>query len=297
MPDWIVHLGFAYVMARLIKMRDLKLFFLGSLVPDIPRIGLYFTSFFHLNQIGSHSYFVPFHTPLMAALVALTISLFSEDFKKCFSLIFLGTILHLLLDVTQYRIGSGVLLFYPFSFRQFHLNLFWSGDNISIFLRILAIGVLLICLLEKRSIGSPLSFKTEKLRIAFPLVLLSLLIPLSTMGPIVKNNVDYLDFFAHPEKWEGKKVEFYKARVVSTNPVIVKEMGARFELVTSREFKRNERVSIRCTYEKGRIIPDFIHRYRGPSKSMVSLVGLLLFVLLWIDFPQRLRRLHGKAEK
>ena len=78
MPDWVVHLGFAYVMARLIKMRDLKLFFLGSLIPDISRIGLYFANFFQLNQISSHSYFVPFHTPLMAALVASVISLFSS---------------------------------------------------------------------------------------------------------------------------------------------------------------------------------------------------------------------------
>ena len=297
MPDWVVHLGFAYVMARLIKMRDLKLFFLGSLVPDISRIGLYFASFFHLNQISSHLYFAPFHTPFVAALVACLISSFSKNFKKCFFLIFLGAILHLALDLTQYRVGNGVLLFYPFSFRQFYFSLFWSGDNVSIFLRILAIGVLLICLLEKRSIGSPLSFKAVKLKIAFPLILLCLLIPLSTMGPIMKNNVDYLDFFAHPEKWEGEKVEFYKARVVSTNPVIVREMGVRFELVTSEEFKRNDRVSIKGAYEEGRIIPDFIHRYRGPSKSMVSLVGLLLFVLVWIDFPQRLRRLHGKAEK
>lgn len=289
MPDWLVHLGFAYVMARLIKIRNLKLFFLGSLLPDLSRLALYFTDFAHLDQISSHLYFMSFHTPFMAALVALVISLFSENFKKCFFLIFLGAIFHLALDLTQYRIGNGVLLFYPFSFRQFYFSLFWSGDNISVLLRALAIGILVICLLKKRPVGSPLFLRAANLKIAFPLMVLVLIIPLSTTSLMMKNNVDYLDFFAHPQKWEGKKVEFYKAKVISTNPVIVREMGVRFELVTSEEFREGDRICIRATHKEGRIFPVFIHRYRGPSKSMVSLAGLLFFILVWIDFPQRVR--------
>ncbi|TET47659.1 metal-dependent hydrolase [Candidatus Aerophobetes bacterium] len=287
MPDWLVHLGFAYVMARLIKLRDLKLFFLGSLLPDISRVALYFTDFAHLDQISSHLYFMPFHTPFMAALVALVISLFSENFKKCFFLIFLGAIFHLALDLTQYRIGNGVLLFYPFSFRQFYFSLFWSGDNISVLLRALAIGVLVICLLKKRPVGSPLFLRAPNLKIAFPLMVLVLIIPLSTTSLMMKNNVDYVDFLAHPQKWEGKRVEFYNAKVISTNPVIVRGMGVKFEVVTSEEFREGDQICIRATHKEGRIFPVFIYRYRGPSKSKVSLVGLLLFVLIWIDFPQR----------
>ena len=289
MPDWLVHLGFAYVMARLIKLRDLKLFFLGSLLPDVSRVALYFTDLAHLDPVSSHLYFMPFHTPFMAALVSSVISLFSQNFKKCFFLIFLGAILHLALDLTQYRMGNGVLLFYPFSFRQFYFSLFWSGDNVSIFLRVLAIGVLVICLLKKRPVRRPLSLKTANLKIAFPLMVLVLVIPLSTTSLMMKNNVDYLDFFAHPQKWEGKKVELYKAKIISTNPVIVREMGVMFELVTSEEFREGDRICIQGTYKEGRIIPVFIHRYRGPSKSMVSLAGLLFFILVWINFPQRIR--------
>jgi hypothetical protein len=232
---------------------------------------------------------MPFHTPFMAALVALIISLFSENFKKCFFLIFLGAIFHLALDLTQYRIGNGVLIFYPFSFRQFYFGLFWSGDNISVLLRALAIGILVICFLRKRPVKRPLSLKTANLRIAFPLMVLVLIIPLSTASLMIKNNVNYLDYFAHPQEWEGEKVEFYKATVISTNPVIIREMGVKFELVTSKEFREGDRICIRATHKEGRIFPVFIHRYRGPSKSMVSLVGLLLFVLIWIDFPRRLR--------
>jgi hypothetical protein len=294
MPDWVVHLGFAYLMARLIKLRDLKLFFLGSLLPDTSRVALYFTDFFHLDQISSHLYFMPFHTPFMAALVASVISSFSKNFKKCFFLIFLGAIFHLALDLTQYRIGNGVLLFYPFSFRQFYFNLFWSGDNVSMVLRALAIGILVICLLGKRRVGRPLSLKAANLKIVVPLVLLVLAIPLSTTGLMMKHNVDYLDFFTHPQKWEGKKVEFYKAKVISENPLMVREMGVMFELVTPEKFRRGDRISIQATYREGRIFPVFIHHYRGPPKSMVSLVGLLFFILVWIDFPQRVRKLYRR---
>jgi len=292
MPDWVVHLGFAYIMARLIKLRDLKLFFLGSILPDIGRLALYFTDFAHLNSISSSSYVAVFHTPFMAALVASVISTFSENFKKCWVLIFLGAIFHLALDLTQYRIGNGVLLFYPVSFKQFYFNLFWSGDSVCVLLRALSIGVLVICLLEKRPVGSPLSLKAANLKIAFPLILVVLVIPLSTTSLMMKHNVDYLDFFAHPQKWEGKKVEFYKAKVISTNPVIVGEMGVTFELVGSEKFREGDGICIQATYKEGRIFPDFIHRYRGPSKSMVSLVGLLFFILVWIDFPQRIRKLY-----
>ncbi|MFQ5835546.1 MAG: metal-dependent hydrolase [bacterium] len=297
MPDWVVHLGFAYIMARLIKLRDLKLFFLGSLLPDLSRIALYFTDFAHLDYISSHLYFMPFHTPFMAAVVASVISLFTKNFKKCFFLIFLGAVFHFALDLTQYRIGSGVLLFYPFSFRQFSFNLFWQGDNISFLLRALAIGVLVISLLGKRPLKSPLSVRTPNLKVAFPLILVALAIPLSTTSLMMKNNVDYLDFFAHPQKWEGKKVEFYKARVISTNPVIVREMGVMFKLVGSEKFREGDRINIQAIYKEGRIFPVFIHRYRGPSKSMVSLVGLLFFILVWIDFPQIMRELSWRDLK
>ena len=291
MPDWVVHLGFAYIMARLIKLRDLKLFFLGSILPDIGRVALYFTDLAHLNPISSSSYVAVFHTPFMAALVASVISSFSENFKKCWVLIFLGAIFHLALDLTQYRIGNGVLLFYPISFKQFYLNLFWSGDNVSLLLRALSIGVLVICLLEKRPVGSPLSLKAPNLKIAFPLILVVLVISLSTTSLMMKHNVDYLDFFAHPQKWEGKKIELYKAKVISTNPVIVREMGVMLELVSSERFREGDRICIEGIYKEGRIFPSFIHRYRGPSKSVVSLVGLLFFVLVWTDFPQRMRKL------
>jgi len=193
------------------------------------------------------------------------------------------------LDLTQYRIGNGVLIFYPFSFRQFYFGLFWSGDNISVLLRALAIGVLVICLLKKRPVKRPLSLKTANLKIAFPLMVLVLIIPLSTTSLMMKNNVNYLDFFAHPQEWEGQKVEFYKATVISTNPVIVREMGVKFELVTSEEFKEGDRICIQGIYREWRIFPVFIHRYRGPSKSKVSLVGLLFFILIWINFPKRVR--------
>ena len=297
MPDWLVHLGFAYAVARLIKLRDLKLLFLGSLLPDLSRVALYFTDFFHLDPISSHLYFVPFHTPFMAAVVGSVISLFSKNFKKSFFLIFLGAIFHLALDLTQYRMGNGVLLFYPLSFRQFYFNLFWSGDNVSLLLRALSIGVLVICLLEKRPVGSPLSLKAVNLKIVVPLILVVLAIPLSTTGLMMKHNVDYLDFFAHPQKWEGKKVEFYKAKVISTNPVIVREMGVMFELVSSEKFREGDRICIEAIYKEGKISPVFIHRYRGPSKSMVSLVGLLVFILVWIDFPQRVRKPYRRVLK
>ncbi|TKJ45651.1 hypothetical protein CEE35_03190 [Candidatus Aerophobetes bacterium Ae_b3b] len=294
MPDWVVHLGFAYIMARLIKLRDLKLFFLGSILPDIGRVALYFTDLAHLNPISSSSYVAVFHTPFMAALVASVISSFSKNFKKCWVLIFLGAIFHLALDLTQYRIGNGVLLFYPISFKQFYLNLFWSGDNVSLLLRALSIGILVICLLEKRPVGSPLSLKAPNLKIAFPLILVVLVISLSTTSLMMKHNVDYLDFFAHPQKWEGKKIELYKAKVISTNPVIIRDMGVMLELVSSERFREGDRICIEGIYKEGRIFPSFIHRYRGPSKSVVSLVGLLFFVLVWIDFPQRMRKLYRR---
>lgn len=294
MPDWVVHLGFAYIMARLIKLRDLKLFFLGSILPDIGRVALYFTDLAHLNPISSSSYVAVFHTPFMAALVASVISSFSKNFKKCWVLIFLGAIFHLALDLTQYRIGNGILLFYPISFKQFYLNLFWSGDNVSLLLRALSIGILVICLLEKRPVGSPLSLKAPNLKIAFPLILVLLVISLSTTSLMMKHNVDYLDFFAHPQKWEGKKIELYKAKVISTNPVIIRDMGVMLELVSSERFRKGDRICIEGIYKEGRIFPSFIHRYRGPSKSVVSLVGLLFFVLVWTDFPQRMRKLRRR---
>jgi hypothetical protein len=287
MPDWITHLGSSYLLYRPVSRRDMRLLLLGAILPDVcSRTSSVLEDVFHLEWPKFYQ-LEALHTPFILLLMAVLVSLFNINFFRCFGLVFGGSLLHLILDMSQTKLpGFGQLLLYPFSYRTYQLNLVnYQGKGY--YLAVIFFLVLLIFhLREPRS--NPSDFRLQRIGWAVPLLGLILLMPYITWQQFWQHNVGYTVFRYHPERFEGKQVMLHFSRVVSTEPLIIEEGERRFELVTEQRFRPDDWVSVIGIYKQGKIYPRLIKPELGRIKIWISLVGMLLFPFLWFD-PHRFR--------
>ena len=127
MPDLITHVSVAYFLRKPFRISaHTPLFFLGTILPDILTRPVY------IIFPNLYRFVYPLHTPFTLILVCALISYFFEEKtrKVVFSSLFLGVLLHLLLDVFQkHLIGSNFWLF-PFSDIDVGFGLFWQDDSV-----------------------------------------------------------------------------------------------------------------------------------------------------------------------
>lgn len=283
MPNASIHIGLNYLIYKITNSRyiDLRLFILGAILPDISRIEVFISDVFHVfpnaNIIGCFSCW---HTPFLMALLAVSISLLTDKFILSFFSIFLGTLLHLSLDILEISAIGGVMLFYPFSFKQFALNLV-EYDSTSVIIITTVFIIFMIYSVFKKSVNV-VHFKTKNLYAAFFIAIISLSFPLLTAKSMVDQNIEYLNFSRYPDKWQNKEVGLNFSEVISGNPLTIIERGVKIEVVTDEKFKKGDFISVKGIYENGKIHPDKLYKHRGLLKLWLSFPALILIIILWI---------------
>lgn len=151
MPDWLTHMGVAYLIIWAIsKMPQFNkklrkyfwLFMIGMVSPDIERIFRVIAS-----QLGNAT-FLQFsyiftnisHSLLGVVLVTLFITAFfphEKDTGRIFLALLVGGLGHLLLDMIMWPwSGMGIYLFYPLMGSEFSysFHLVWPGGFVPLFI-------------------------------------------------------------------------------------------------------------------------------------------------------------------
>jgi len=150
MPDWIAHLGFAFLLAYALKIKRKEPVVIGALVPDIVRV------FEFLPVFGNSTFFaaLPFHGLLLPLFISGIICAFFIEgisYKKGLALMYLGVLTHLFLDGLMLYTIAGVRALIPFSFLRFGaLNIVPSEDFSLAILAVIIIAVVVIYELLKR---------------------------------------------------------------------------------------------------------------------------------------------------
>lgn len=134
MPDWVSHLIAGHITSRVSRGSFVYAALLGGAVlPDVisylpwKAIAL---SAGHTELTRTAAYFTSSLHSLPAGLVtALCLSfLFREELRPTiFTSLSVGSILHMFMDLFQYQLDGGYLLFAPLSYRTFQFGPFW-GD-------------------------------------------------------------------------------------------------------------------------------------------------------------------------
>jgi len=136
MPDLFAHFASGYLISRVSRLRKhTALLVLGVVLPDIltriPEIILD-----RLLGIPVFHFVIIFHSPFSLLIVSFIISLTFELRIRftAFLLIFLGSFLHVVLDLMQKQFGEGVYMpYFPFSFETFQLGLFHFNSSVTLF--------------------------------------------------------------------------------------------------------------------------------------------------------------------
>jgi len=301
-PDWVTHLGTAYVAARATHVSAVRPLLLGALLPDVTHFSILLIDYLGWPAIPTFAYLAPFHSLLIVSLLAGAIALLSKQSWPVFWLIEAGAAFHFVLDDLEGAIGCGSTTFYPFYFGK-PLNL-WPADGafagLLLLVGALGCGAALVSRARHAWLGADWSLRTSRrsrrgirrrlyLCAAF-LVAGALVLPWLTRQALVERNAYYLAFFADPPAWQGATVELCFSEIVAADPPVVEEFDARLPIAVGpegwpgdgRPLAVGDWVSLRGVYRDGALHPTLLVRHQKSSDLLLSALAGVVLVLLWL---------------
>ncbi|MBI2101496.1 hypothetical protein HYT53_02695 [Candidatus Woesearchaeota archaeon] len=150
MPDLMSHLIIGLILAELFNIKKKSIVILGALTPDLLSKMNLFYLYFKAPALVS---FVSFHTPFMSLLLSmLTIPLFNYDKTKIVLYFNLGSVSHYLSDLSiRHFTEVGTRLFFPFTNKNYTLNLIWPNHSIYILIGSAIVYLAVILAKHKKS--------------------------------------------------------------------------------------------------------------------------------------------------
>jgi hypothetical protein len=147
----MAHVAFVFILCALLAFkwpvfggRNTVLVMIGALLPDIFKLYLPL----QLLSINAQDSLALFHIPVGTALVCGVCALFFEEGtrERVFLLFAFGMVTHYALDVLLVQVARGLVLLYPLSWSNWHLDLVrpdnWLGTTILVAAALLVFGVL-----------------------------------------------------------------------------------------------------------------------------------------------------------
>jgi hypothetical protein len=145
MPDWISHVLVGLIICELFNIKRKSLVLIGVLLPDL-LLKFKMLSLFNLVSEGNVFWaLVPFHSPAgLLLLTVLIIPIFRFDKIKAFSLISIGWVSHILVDITHRHIMyTSMYVLIPFSWANIELKWLWP-DKYYVILAITIVAYVLV---------------------------------------------------------------------------------------------------------------------------------------------------------
>ncbi len=141
MPDLLTHYTAAYFFSRPSAFSRFRaVFYLGTILPDIISRPVYIL----FPKLAAYT--VAMHTPVFLFFLCLFLAeLFQKGIKENVrNYLFMGVLLHLVLDLLQKHLVGGYFWLFPFSWKTFEIGLFWPDAP----LRFAPVWIFLILLSE-----------------------------------------------------------------------------------------------------------------------------------------------------
>jgi hypothetical protein len=284
MPDWVTHIGTAYLGVCIAGVREVQLVLLGAILPDVVLPLFVLIDLWHLPvSLELFAYLLSFHTLTIVLLLAGAVSVLYMQSVRCFLLICCGAATHFILDTFETVIDCGMRVFAPFSFRWWSPGWLAPGRALSGVLLIVSSVALTLAITKRASLPN-VTFRATRQRLtgALSFTALALVIPFLIRQQVISHNVHSLSFLSNPSLWQEQSIDLCFSEITSKFPLTVNEMHREFELVTTKPLEVGQHVSLRGWYRDGKIYPVRLQIHRGFSEAWLSLAGLVVFLLLWL---------------
>ena len=287
MPNMLAHFGAQAVLTRTVLPKaDIKIIFLGCLLPDVPWIlqRLVFFLSPNVDAFTLRLYFIIQASLFMTLILCGALASLSTSPKKVFSILALNSLLHLLLDALQTKWGNGVLLFAPLSWSQLNFEWFWPDSLPTYVLTLLGLGY--VGWAWRRVINeSPLlpDFSSRKVILALGLLALYCVLPMGLLdGPRMGNN-SFITTLHDKHKRTGHEIEFDRRPYVQTPQKTILQSWTNEELqIHGKSLAQSGTVSIRGHFlDPNSIKVIEIHEHVWGVRDGSSYIGLVLLLSMW----------------
>lgn len=291
MPDWITHLGTTYLATaaaarlgpRLGRALDVRHVLAGALLPDATRFTIILVDVLDWPAIPTFTYFIPFHSLLIAGLLAGALALVlpaGGSSRRAFGLVMAGAGLHFIMDDLEGPFGCGSTTFYPLYFGRPDGG--WSSEGRLATLWLVVSAMALGAAFVQSRQWPPLALRLAPRRLlaALALVAVAGLLPLLFRQHMIDSNAYYLAFVTRPAAFEGQQVELCFSEVVAAEPPAVEEFDRSFVLQLDPAPPVGSWVSVRGIYQHGVIRPSLLVRHQGFSDITLSVLAAITFIFL-----------------
>ena len=287
MPNMLAHFGAQAVLTRTVLPKaDIKIIFLGCLLPDVPwilqRLVLAFSP--NVDAFTLRLYFITQASFFMTLILCGALAVLSTSPKKVFVILALNSLLHLVLDALQTKWGNGVLLFAPFSWAQLNFGWFWPESLPTYMLTLLGLGYVLWA--WKRVINeSPLlpDCSSRKIILALGLFGLYFTLPMGLLDGPRMENTSFNTTLQEKHTRMGQEIEFDRRPYVHTGQkkILRSTNNEEFQL-HGKSLPQSGTVSIRGRFLDPKSIKVIeIHEHVWGFRDGSSYIALLLLLTMW----------------
>ena len=283
MPDWVGHLFAGAATGRMLRVRNLHIVLLGTLLPDVNAVLGTLSDLGHLpvHPYGLVLFLIPMSSPFAYLCLCAAAAAWFTQPVRAFGLLALGAGTHVLLDMLQ--VGHVELPGYPLFLAVVNWPIHNYGENGDYWISGTALVALLLLRLLPLHRDISLSFRRGWMCV-LPLLLLAAVIWLNTPR-LEASNVLNLRFFRGETVPDNDPVALISSRVTRTDPLLIAKAGREVAVKWVHPIPQGRLVSVWGRWHGGQVVADRVVIHAPFQKILFSILGVVVFLLYWIDLP------------
>jgi hypothetical protein len=289
LPNTLAHIAVNSISTKiLIRNSEILWIYIGCIIPDLPWILRKIISYI-LPQINGYDlqvYSIIQSSLIFSILLSISFSLLGQSRIRTFLILSIGSILHLLLDITQIKWANGVILFAPFSWELTSYGFFWPENIINY--AITFSGFLYLVINWKKTINEklPISIKYPFFILSFVLFLTYLLTPFLFIQDVYDEDNHFVTTLKNFEVRQDKYVELDRKSLIfndSTNSYWIQSFDQDLIELSELHDVKSTRISVRGIFATNtRIKVIDYHENWDLFRDGASYLGLSLVLLIWV---------------
>ncbi|MBN1268130.1 MAG: hypothetical protein JXB04_00960 [Kiritimatiellae bacterium] len=293
MPDWVIHLGVGAGVGRLFRLRNLRLFLFGSLLPDAAFAAAFLMDWDLLPGRGAAllTVILPLSSFFAYACLAAAVAVCADRPGRAFGLIFMGALIHTGLDLLQ--AGHVEMFLFPFSSRVWISSLF--GYDMKLYGWIA--GVAAVGLVAARFLHqvNDIRFALRRAwRALLPLSLLAVVIALS-VPRLARANIHNFRYLQGGPAVVGAPATHVSALVIRSRPLTIVDCGREIVLDWPQSVEEGQVVAVWGTYDRsGNIRASKVVETDVKGKWLLTGLGIIFLALYWVRLPWVDDRARGR---
>ena len=287
MPNTLAHFGAQGFLTRTVLPKaDLKIIFLGCLLPDVPWIFTRIVKLLPLdvNLYSLRAYAIVQSSLFLTLFLCSALAVLSVHTFKVFGILAANVVMHLSLDALQTKWANGVHFFLPASWKLLNFELFWPESLITYSLTLF--GLMYALWLWRQALSEPPAlprWKMDRIALSSFFLVVYLVLPVVFLkGPLVADNHFIKTLQAKTER-VGKHIEFDRTLYIKGEDGDYTKSFARetIQLLNSNG-TRSGVASLRGKFVTPNTIRvDEFHEHVWGFRDGSSYIGIALLVSMW----------------